>query len=208
MTCNNRASIDLSGSAVARTLLPPHVVRWLLVRSRTLRRRVERSLAGTRRPAPNRVDRWWPFFTHAFSLFPDTTLLTPQETETVPPIYIERLSLSDFFEKLPYTCASKCKICGRVVSNLRNHYLTHNPGNYVCPMCGCRRSRLDNLKLHIKQKHPEIQILPKYGVPDVQTWTIFHRVFLRCRRGAFKSFRDSGDEGRGIFTGDLYPLVP
>ncbi|XP_076171668.1 uncharacterized protein LOC143148830 isoform X5 [Ptiloglossa arizonensis] len=91
----------------------------------------------------------------------DATLLTPQGTECAPITYIEKVNLSDFFEKLPYTYTSKCKICGRVVSNLKNHYLTHNPGNYVCPLCGCRRTRLDNLKCHIKQKHPEIQILQK-----------------------------------------------
>ncbi|KZC09443.1 Sex determination protein fruitless [Dufourea novaeangliae] len=91
----------------------------------------------------------------------DTTLLTPQDTECAPITCIEKVNLSDFFEKMPYTYTSKCKICGRVVSNLKNHYLTHNPGNYVCPLCGCRRTRLDNLKGHMKQKHPEIQILLK-----------------------------------------------
>ncbi|XP_033201826.1 sex determination protein fruitless isoform X3 [Bombus vosnesenskii] len=91
----------------------------------------------------------------------DTTLLTPQGIECAPITYIQRVNLSEFFEKLPYTYTSKCKLCGRVVSNLKNHYLTHNPGNYVCPLCGCRRTRLDNLKGHIKQKHPEIQILQK-----------------------------------------------
>ncbi|XP_031775143.1 sex determination protein fruitless isoform X3 [Apis florea] len=91
----------------------------------------------------------------------DTTLLTPQGTECAPITCIEKVNLSDFFEKLPYTYTSKCKLCGRIVSNLKNHYLTHNPGNYVCPLCGCRRTRLDNLKGHIKQKHPEIQILQK-----------------------------------------------
>lgn len=105
--------------------------------------------------------RRWPFFTHDFSLFADTTLLTPQGIECAPITYIQRVNLSEFFEKLPYTYTSKCKLCGRVVSNLKNHYLTHNPGNYVCPLCGCRRTRLDNLKGHIKQKHPEIQILQK-----------------------------------------------
>ncbi|KOX71813.1 Sex determination protein fruitless [Melipona quadrifasciata] len=89
----------------------------------------------------------------------DTTLLTPQGSECAPLTYIEKVNLSDFFEKLPYTYTSKCKLCGRVVSNLKNHYLTHNPGNYVCPLCGCRRTRLDNLKVHIKQKHPDVQIL-------------------------------------------------
>ncbi|CAD1480664.1 unnamed protein product, partial [Heterotrigona itama] len=80
-------------------------------------------------------------------------------SECAPLTYIEKVNLSDFFEKLPYTYTSKCKLCGRVVSNLKNHYLTHNPGNYVCPLCGCRRTRLDNLKVHIKQKHPDVQIL-------------------------------------------------
>lgn len=118
------------------------------------------------------------FFTHDFSLFADTTLLTPQGTECAPITCIEKVNLSDFFEKLPYTYTSKCKLCGRIVSNLKNHYLTHNPGNYVCPLCGCRRTRLDNLKGHIKQKHPEIQILQKPSGSG-QTWTESnHIVFL------------------------------
>ncbi|XP_078041788.1 uncharacterized protein LOC144472486 isoform X4 [Augochlora pura] len=91
----------------------------------------------------------------------DTTLLTLQGIECAPITCIEKVNLSDFFEKMPYTYTSKCKLCGRVVSNQKNHYLTHNPGNYVCPLCGCRRTRLDNLKSHIKLKHPEIQILQK-----------------------------------------------
>lgn len=115
------------------------------------------------------------FFTHDFSLFADTTLLTPQGTECAPITCIEKVNLSDFFEKLPYTYTSKCKLCGRIVSNLKNHYLTHNPGNYVCPLCGCRRTRLDNLKGHIKQKHPEIQILQKSSGSG-QTWTESNRI--------------------------------
>ncbi|XP_012134546.1 uncharacterized protein LOC100881525 isoform X5 [Megachile rotundata] len=88
----------------------------------------------------------------------DTTLLNPQGPECPP--NIEKVNLSDYFEKLPNSYSSKCKLCGRVVSNLRNHYLTHNPGNYTCPLCGCRRNRLDNLKGHMKQKHPEISVMP------------------------------------------------
>ncbi|XP_046429589.1 B-cell CLL/lymphoma 6 member B protein isoform X7 [Neodiprion fabricii] len=89
----------------------------------------------------------------------DSTFFTPPSIESVPISDIEKVNVSDFYEKLPHTYTSKCKICGRIVSNLRNHYLTHNPGNYVCPMCGCHRTRLDNLKDHIKRKHPNIQIV-------------------------------------------------
>ncbi|XP_012283197.1 sex determination protein fruitless isoform X2 [Orussus abietinus] len=91
----------------------------------------------------------------------DPTFLTPPSVECVPISDIEKVNVSDYFERLPHGYTSKCKVCGRVVSNLKNHYLTHNPGNFVCPMCGCRRTRLDNLKVHIKQKHPDIQIVHK-----------------------------------------------
>ncbi|KAG6801479.1 zinc finger protein [Apis mellifera caucasica] len=110
----------------------------------------------------------------------NTTLLTPQGTECAPITCIEKVNLSDFFEKLPYTYTSKCKLCGRIVSNLKNHYLTHNPGNYVCPLCGCRRTRLDNLKGHIKQKHPEIQILQKSSSKAWHMRLTFDRVPGGC----------------------------
>ncbi|XP_051171289.1 protein tramtrack, beta isoform-like isoform X8 [Leptopilina boulardi] len=88
----------------------------------------------------------------------DSTFFTSPSIESVPISDMDRVNVSDFFEKLPHTYTSKCKICGRIVSNVKNHYLTHNPGNFVCPMCGCRRTRLDNLKVHIKQKHPDLVI--------------------------------------------------
>lgn len=146
-------------------LCNPFLVEWIWSKRKEKSSRVN----GVRQSL--RIEsRRWPFFTHDFSLFADTTLLTPQGIECAPITYIQRVNLSEFFEKLPYTYTSKCKLCGRVVSNLKNHYLTHNPGNYVCPLCGCRRTRLDNLKGHIKQKHPEIQILQKSS-GTVQTWT-------------------------------------
>ncbi|XP_033215897.1 sex determination protein fruitless isoform X7 [Belonocnema kinseyi] len=88
----------------------------------------------------------------------DSAFFTPPGIESVPISDIERVSVSDYFEKLPHTYTSKCKICGRIVSNVKNHYLTHKPGNFVCPMCGCSRTRLDNLKVHIKQKHPDLAL--------------------------------------------------
>ena len=98
------------------------------------------------------------YYLRLFSIFADSAFFTPPGIESVPISDIERVNVSDFFEKLPHTYTSKCKICGRIVSNVKNHYLTHNPGNFVCPMCGCRRTRLDNLKVHIKQKHPDLVI--------------------------------------------------
>lgn len=158
------------------TFAYPQWIRSKRKKNKKIRKEYSRSSGRTENERRSNPHRRWPFFTHEFSLFPDATLLTPQGTECAPITYIEKVNLSDFFEKLPYTYTSKCKICGRVVSNLKNHYLTHNPGNYVCPLCGCRRTRLDNLKCHIKQKHPEIQILQKSS-DTVQTWT-YPRVFL------------------------------
>ncbi|XP_043464881.1 protein tramtrack, beta isoform-like isoform X6 [Leptopilina heterotoma] len=93
----------------------------------------------------------------------DSTFFTSPSIESVPISDMDRVNVSDFFEKLPHTYTSKCKICGRIVSNVKNHYLTHNPGNFVCPICGCRRTRLDNLKVHIKQKHPDLVIEYKHA---------------------------------------------
>lgn len=98
---------------------------------------------------------------------------------------MDRVNVSDFFEKLPHTYTSKCKICGRIVSNVKNHYLTHNPGNFVCPICGCRRTRLDNLKVHIKQKHPDLVIEYKY---QLNMWIFVIETFFKKKKTAICIF--------------------
>ncbi|XP_065338484.1 protein tramtrack, beta isoform-like isoform X6 [Cloeon dipterum] len=53
----------------------------------------------------------------------------------------------------------QCRLCFKVISNLKNHYLSHNPGNYPCPYCFRRFSRKDNAKQHIRLKH---RMVPGY----------------------------------------------
>ncbi|XP_059475201.1 sex determination protein fruitless-like isoform X3 [Neocloeon triangulifer] len=53
----------------------------------------------------------------------------------------------------------QCRLCYKVISNLKNHYLSHNPGNYPCPFCFRRFSRKDNAKQHIRLKH---RMVPGY----------------------------------------------
>ncbi|XP_034256112.1 sex determination protein fruitless-like isoform X7 [Thrips palmi] len=64
------------------------------------------------------------------------------------------LSHKLFFEKLP-NGLTMCKICGRAVSHMKNHFTTHSNEKAQCPVCFVFRSRPDNLKRHIKAVHPD-----------------------------------------------------
>lgn len=64
------------------------------------------------------------------------------------------LSHKLFFEKLP-NGLTFCKICGRAVSHMKNHFTTHSNEKAQCPVCFVFRSRPDNLKRHIKAVHPD-----------------------------------------------------
>ncbi|PSN29494.1 hypothetical protein C0J52_25816 [Blattella germanica] len=55
-----------------------------------------------------------------------------------------------------------CKICGKAVTNMKSHYLTHQPEKHRCPICFSTTTRADNLKRHIRAKHPELITLPPY----------------------------------------------
>nr|CAD7410901.1 unnamed protein product [Timema poppensis] len=46
-----------------------------------------------------------------------------------------------------------CKICGKMVINLKNHFLVHFPEQHICPRCSKTFSRLDSLTLHIRKIH-------------------------------------------------------
>ena len=63
------------------------------------------------------------------------------------------------FVKLSSGTARQCKICGKVVINMKNHYLYHNPGRYECHICLRTFSRPDHLKHHMKWKHPHFPLL-------------------------------------------------
>lgn len=46
------------------------------------------------------------------------------------------------------------KLCGKVVTHIRNHYHVHFPGRFECPLCRATYTRSDNLRTHCKFKHP------------------------------------------------------
>ncbi|KAK3911448.1 LOW QUALITY PROTEIN: Zinc finger and BTB domain-containing protein 7A [Frankliniella fusca] len=64
------------------------------------------------------------------------------------------LSHKLFFERLPNGLIM-CKICGRAVSHMKNHFTTHSNEKAQCPVCFVYRSRPDNLKRHMKTAHPD-----------------------------------------------------
>ncbi|XP_052122801.1 protein tramtrack, beta isoform isoform X7 [Frankliniella occidentalis] len=67
------------------------------------------------------------------------------------------LSHKLFFERLPNGLIM-CKICGRAVSHMKNHFTTHSNERAQCPVCFVYRSRPDNLKRHMKTAHPDYQL--------------------------------------------------
>ncbi|XP_066998961.1 protein abrupt isoform X2 [Anabrus simplex] len=59
------------------------------------------------------------------------------------------------FDKLPgYSNLHRCKLCGKVVTHIRNHYHVHFPGRFECPLCQATYTRSDNLRTHCRFKHP------------------------------------------------------
>ncbi|XP_014233790.1 longitudinals lacking protein, isoforms H/M/V-like isoform X5 [Trichogramma pretiosum] len=58
------------------------------------------------------------------------------------------------FDKVPGSCnLHRCKICGKHVTHIRNHYHVHYPGRFECPLCRATYTRSDNLRTHFKFKH-------------------------------------------------------
>lgn len=59
------------------------------------------------------------------------------------------------FDRLPgFSNLHRCKLCGKVVTHIRNHYHVHFPGRFVCPFCRATYTRSDNLRTHCRYKHP------------------------------------------------------
>ncbi|XP_069699862.1 broad-complex core protein isoforms 1/2/3/4/5-like isoform X10 [Periplaneta americana] len=58
----------------------------------------------------------------------------------------------NMYDKLPMGLA-QCKVCGKTVTNMRNHYLSHFPEHHQCDVCLKFFSRSDSLKLHYRRKH-------------------------------------------------------
>ncbi|XP_011303129.1 broad-complex core protein isoforms 1/2/3/4/5 isoform X6 [Fopius arisanus] len=60
------------------------------------------------------------------------------------------------FDRVPGGCnLHRCKLCGKIVTHIRNHYHVHFPGRFECPLCHATYTRSDNLRTHFKFKHPE-----------------------------------------------------
>uniref|UniRef100_A0A1B6H6H0 BTB domain-containing protein n=1 Tax=Homalodisca liturata TaxID=320908 RepID=A0A1B6H6H0_9HEMI len=59
------------------------------------------------------------------------------------------------FDRLPgFSNLHRCKLCGKIVTHIRNHYHVHYPGRFVCPICSATYTRSDNLRTHCRYKHP------------------------------------------------------
>uniref|UniRef100_A0A0A9W235 Sex determination protein fruitless n=1 Tax=Lygus hesperus TaxID=30085 RepID=A0A0A9W235_LYGHE len=50
----------------------------------------------------------------------------------------------------------QCRLCGKIVSNKWHHANSHSPKVVECPYCPHVYTRKDNLKYHIRSKHPEL----------------------------------------------------
>ncbi|XP_030759078.1 longitudinals lacking protein, isoforms H/M/V isoform X4 [Sitophilus oryzae] len=50
----------------------------------------------------------------------------------------------------------RCVLCGKIVSNTRNHYYVHFPGQYTCAHCPAVYTSSDTLLLHMRTKHPTV----------------------------------------------------
>ncbi|XP_017781038.1 PREDICTED: sex determination protein fruitless isoform X3 [Nicrophorus vespilloides] len=119
------------------------------------------------------------------SLMSSHALSEHSESESTPPI-LPPPDLSDTidgskawhmrltFDKLPGGCnLHRCKLCGKIVTHIRNHYHVHFPGRFECPLCRATYTRSDNLRTHCKFKHPMFnpdtrKFDPPQGSPQTQ----------------------------------------
>ncbi|XP_058795174.1 sex determination protein fruitless isoform X4 [Phymastichus coffea] len=66
--------------------------------------------------------------------------------------------ISQIFERQSNTDERRrCSLCGKVVTNVRNHYYVHFPGKYACPLCPAVYTRSDTLLTHTRTKHVNVQ---------------------------------------------------
>ncbi|KAG5889137.1 hypothetical protein JTB14_016243 [Gonioctena quinquepunctata] len=81
------------------------------------------------------------------------SLQPPEITDTIDGSKTWHMRLT--FDKLPGGCnLHRCKLCGKIVTHIRNHYHVHFPGRFECPLCRATYTRSDNLRTHCKFKHP------------------------------------------------------
>ncbi|KAK5650387.1 hypothetical protein RI129_001416 [Pyrocoelia pectoralis] len=95
------------------------------------------------------------------------SLKDQSEMDNTPPMTLQQQEMADTidgskawhmrltFDKLPGGCnLHRCKLCGKIVTHIRNHYHVHFPGRFECPLCRATYTRSDNLRTHCKFKHP------------------------------------------------------
>ncbi|XP_044761361.1 protein tramtrack, beta isoform isoform X2 [Coccinella septempunctata] len=82
-----------------------------------------------------------------------STIPPPEMADTIDGSKTWHMRLT--FDKLPGACnLHRCKLCGKIVTHIRNHYHVHFPGRFECPLCRATYTRSDNLRTHCKFKHP------------------------------------------------------
>ncbi|KYN08518.1 Sex determination protein fruitless [Cyphomyrmex costatus] len=100
----------------------------------------------------------------------DATLLALRAIEFAPIAGVDQESIFKFFRKAVCGCnLHRCKLCGKVVTHIRNHYHVHFPGRFECPLCRATYTRSDNLRTHFKFKHPEAR---KIDLNDFMTGSL------------------------------------
>nr|CAH7718330.1 unnamed protein product [Callosobruchus chinensis] len=81
---------------------------------------------------------------------------TQQATETINED-VKCYKVSQLFERVgSMDERRRCVLCGKIVSNTRNHYYVHFPGQYSCTHCPAVYTRSDTLLLHMRTKHPQV----------------------------------------------------
>jgi hypothetical protein len=95
----------------------------------------------------------------------------PEATDTIDGSKTWHMRLT--FDKLPGGCnLHRCKLCGKIVTHIRNHYHVHFPGRFECPLCRATYTRSDNLRTHCKFKHPRYNPdTRKFEAPSITTDT-------------------------------------
>uniref|UniRef100_A0A6P7FUC0 Protein bric-a-brac 1-like isoform X3 n=1 Tax=Diabrotica virgifera virgifera TaxID=50390 RepID=A0A6P7FUC0_DIAVI len=79
----------------------------------------------------------------------------PEITDTIDDIKCYKVS--QLFERVGMMDERRrCVLCGKIVSNTRNHYYVHFPGQYSCTHCPAVYTRSDTLLLHMRTKHPAV----------------------------------------------------
>ncbi|XP_017781041.1 PREDICTED: protein bric-a-brac 1 isoform X6 [Nicrophorus vespilloides] len=103
------------------------------------------------------------------SLMSSHALSEHSESESTPPILpppdlsdtiddaTKCYKVSQLFERVgAMDERRRCVLCGKIVSNTRNHYYVHFPGQYSCTHCPAVYTRSDTLLLHMRTKHPMV----------------------------------------------------